>query len=92
MTVKHNVVAVGKDSLDLAGSVWVTRPDPGKKLLQALHPGTGSRTIMVAFCKSPVQRKPATRRNGCPSVFALPKDIGGYRTNTQCPSNRAFLP
>jgi hypothetical protein len=31
MTVKDNVVAVGKDSLDLAASIWMTRPDPGKK-------------------------------------------------------------
>src|SRR6266403_4116307 len=37
MTVKDNVVAVSKDTPDLAPSIRMIRHDPGDELLQAFH-------------------------------------------------------
>src|SRR5271169_6369304 len=47
VTVKDNVVAVGKDTLDLAASVRMIRHDPGNELLYAFHPVFDERIVLA---------------------------------------------
>jgi hypothetical protein len=43
--VKDDVVAVGKDTLDLAASIRMIRHDPGDELLHAFHPVFDERLV-----------------------------------------------
>jgi len=47
MAVKNDVVAVGKDTLDLAASIRMRRQDPGKELLQALDAVFDQRIVLA---------------------------------------------
>src|ERR1700737_625473 len=47
VTVKDNVVAVGKDTLDLAASIRMIRHDPGNKLLHAFHAVFDQRIVLA---------------------------------------------
>src|SRR5258707_8990436 len=47
MTVKDNVVAVSKDTLDLAASIRMIRHDPGDELLQAFHAVFDQRIVLT---------------------------------------------
>src|ERR1700733_3105430 len=47
MIVKDDVVAVGKDTLDLAMSIRMIRHDPGDELLHAFHPVFDERIVLA---------------------------------------------
>jgi hypothetical protein len=47
MTVKDDVVAVGKDTLDLAVSVRMIRHHPGNELLHSFHPVFDERIVLA---------------------------------------------
>src|SRR5271169_2029577 len=47
MTVKDNVVAVSKDTLDLVASIRMIRRDPGNELPQAFHAVFDQRIVLA---------------------------------------------
>jgi hypothetical protein len=47
MTVKDNVVAVSKDTLDLVASIRMIRRDPGNQLPQAFHAVFDQRIVLA---------------------------------------------
>ncbi len=47
MTVKDDVVAVSKDTLDLAASIRMIRHDPGNELLHAVHAVFDQRIVLA---------------------------------------------
>src|ERR1700730_9004788 len=61
MAVKDDVVAVGKDVLDLAASIRMIRHDPGHELLHAFHAVFDQR-IVLAIGGSSVSRKASSTR------------------------------
>jgi hypothetical protein len=47
MTVKNHMVAVGKDSLDLAVGIRMLRHDPGTEFLQPVHAVFDQRVVLA---------------------------------------------